>query len=215
MTSELHEPFLRLTLCKSLAQPDFADHNWSLDLDHLGKTVQIIKFISYESAPPNAFIESIVSDSKHYVYAVFSHQAVDEFERLWHRRLTQKTVGCLITILSAKLHIVRELVEQPGSISRTLNAPPNFTPNDLANFNRLSIAPVLFITEISYIGADGCAIIGRPEPLYGDSFFRKLITLIIEYNFLSSCLLSQLYRPWRHHSFVPPYYHLRLHLLRH
>ncbi|KAJ8098622.1 hypothetical protein POJ06DRAFT_212741 [Lipomyces tetrasporus] len=166
MTAELRKPFLKKQVIKLLS--DAANlANYVFDFGMSGP-VQVVKFISYESDPPEKYIETLVSDKRDIVHAIFSPHCARTFSSTYSRRITENTKGCIIRILSARLHLMPSIAINPsGIISVDLDASTPMLATTYADIPEpeSKLVPVLYITKFAYIGADGTDLLGDPHML--------------------------------------------------
>ncbi|KAK9387871.1 hypothetical protein V1515DRAFT_600590 [Lipomyces mesembrius] len=166
MTAELRKPFLKKQVLKLLSdETKLADY--VLDFGMCGP-VQVVKFLSYDSEPPERYIEALVSDKRDIAHAILSPQCVRTFSSMYSRRITENTKGCIIRILSGRLHLMPSVAINPfGAINVDLDSstPMLATPCIGTPGQDRKLVPVLYITKFAYVGADGTDLLGSPQLL--------------------------------------------------
>ncbi|KAK9321802.1 hypothetical protein V1517DRAFT_160596 [Lipomyces orientalis] len=166
MTAELRKPFLKKQVIKLLSDAtNPADYVFDFGISG---PVQVVKFISYDSKPPEQYIEALVSDRRDIVHAIFSPHCVRTFSSTYSRRITENTKGFIIRILSSRLHLMPSISINPsGNIGVDLDSSTPMLATTYADMaepeNKL--VPVLYITKFAYIGADGTNLLGNPQML--------------------------------------------------
>ncbi|ODQ69092.1 hypothetical protein LIPSTDRAFT_200526 [Lipomyces starkeyi NRRL Y-11557] len=87
---------------------------------------------------------------------------------MYSRRITENTKGCIIRILSGRLHLMPSVAINPlGAINVDLDSstPMLATPCIAMPGSERKLVPVLYITKFAYIGADGTDLLGYPQLL--------------------------------------------------
>ncbi|KAK9236393.1 hypothetical protein V1525DRAFT_219508 [Lipomyces kononenkoae] len=179
MTAELRKPFLKKQVLKLLSDENKLAE-YVLDFGICGP-VQIVRFLSYASKPPEQYIEGLISDKHDIANAVFSPWCVDTFSSTYSRRITENTKGCIIRILSARLHLMPSVViNHMGVINVDLDSstPMLQTPYTSMAIKETKLVPVLYITKFTYIGADGTDILGNPQLLRQSKRVKAAVQLI-------------------------------------
>ncbi|KAK9318355.1 hypothetical protein V1522DRAFT_396887 [Lipomyces starkeyi] len=178
MTAELRKPFLKKQVLKLLSdETKLADY--VLDFGMCGP-VQVVKFLSYESDPPERYIEALVSDKRDIAHAIFSPQCVRTFSSMYSRRITENTKGCIIRILSGRLHLMPSVAINPlGAINVDLDSstPMLAKPCIAMPGPERKLVPVLYITKFAYVGADGTDLLGYPQLLRQSKRVKAAIQL--------------------------------------
>ncbi|KAK9353973.1 hypothetical protein V1523DRAFT_409419 [Lipomyces doorenjongii] len=87
---------------------------------------------------------------------------------MYSRRITENTKGCIIRILSGRLHLMPSVAINPlGAINVDLDSstPMLATPSIGMPGQETKLVPVLYITKFAYVGADGTDLLGSPQLL--------------------------------------------------
>ncbi|KAK9476215.1 hypothetical protein V1514DRAFT_337511 [Lipomyces japonicus] len=178
MAAEIRKPFLR-QLVNSTLEGGYA---WKYDLGILPGAVQLQTFVTYENSPPENYIIGMISDREAYICAVFAPNVVEEFYRLYRRRLTEHTRGCCLSNIRAILHLMPYDTITSGIIGVDMD-------NDIPALHRPRIGkdrylPVLYIQDMEYIPIDGAPRLGKPEALRKNkniaAHIRRITTRLIE-----------------------------------
>ncbi|KAK9454826.1 hypothetical protein V1511DRAFT_511477 [Dipodascopsis uninucleata] len=182
MTSELRQPFLEKAVLVALRKASFKEH-FMTDLDVVGRSLQIVKLITYESKPPATYICALCSDKQHYTYAMFSQYSVDELNRVHNCRIAE-VLGGVIQIKSATLHLLpTSCIGADLKVDADLETETPLVLSDeilRPDFHKLRAVPVIYIKEFQFIGGIGTYMLGNPTQLRDlEQIKNKIGTLLM------------------------------------
>ncbi|KAK9372191.1 uncharacterized protein V1513DRAFT_453033 [Lipomyces chichibuensis] len=99
---------------------------------------------------------------------------------MYSRRITENTKGCIIRILSGRLHLMPSVAINPlGAINVDLDSstPMLAAPCIAMPGPERKLVPVLYITKFAYVGADGTDLLGYPQLLRQSKRVKAAIQL--------------------------------------